>query len=140
MEVMASVFSILTACRSNYCAGNVSIGADEARAFMHMYAAGVTHAAKAREDAATNARFLDMHYLDLVRDPVDCVRRVYDHAGEAFTAAAKQRTADWVAANRQGKHGKHRYLLSDYGLTQADVHDAFADYIDHFGVELESGA
>ena len=139
-KVMASVFSVLSAYRSNYCAGNTSLGEDEARAFMHMYAAGVTHAATFREIPAMAAKFLDVQYLDLARDPVGCVRRVYGHAGIAFTAATEQRVAQWVAANRQGKNGKHRYQLGDYGLTQAEVHEAFADYIERFDVKLESDA
>lgn len=137
-KVMASVFSVLTAARMGYCGGVTTIGEEEARAFMRMYAAGMTYAAKVREDEALERRFLDVHYLDLERDPVECVRRVYDHAGMAFTLEAEQRVAAWVSQNRKGKHGKHRYLLSDYGLSQAEVHDAFAEYIDRFGVELEA--
>jgi hypothetical protein len=138
-KVMA-VFSVLTAYRSLYCDGVTAIGEEEARAFMHMYAAGVSHALKTRRDKALDDRFLDIHYLDLERDPLGCVRRVYDHAGLPFTQATEQRLDNWVSQNRKGKHGKHRYLLSDYGLQQAEVHEAFADYIDEFNVELEGSA
>lgn len=139
-KVMASVFSILTVGRGNYCDGVTTIQKDEARLFMRMYAAGITHAAKAREDEALNARFLDVQFRALERDPVGTVRRVYDHAGIAFTPEAEKRVADYVARNRKGKHGKHRYLLSDYGLTQAEVRAAFAEYIARFDVELEADA
>ncbi|MBV1688928.1 sulfotransferase [Novosphingobium sp. G106] len=139
-KVMASVFSILTEGRRNYCGNVENIGQQEARMFMQMYATGITHAAKARKNEVLNTKFLDMHFRDLERDPVVSVRRVYDHAGISFTREAERQVNEYVSQNRKGKHGKHRYQLSDYGLSQAEVHEAFAEYIDHFGVELETAA
>lgn len=139
-KVMASVFSVLSASRSNYCAGPTRIVEEDARAFMQMYAAGVTHAMALRDDDAFDRRFVDIQYLDLERDPMGCVRKVYAHAGLTFTSVVEARVSEWVGNNRKGKHGKHRYMLADYGLTQSEVHAAFATYIDRFGVELEGDA
>jgi hypothetical protein len=36
---------------------------------------------------------------------------------------------DWLAANPKGKHGKHSYSSEEYGISDADVRTAFADYI-----------
>jgi hypothetical protein len=139
-KVMASVFSLLSACRANYCAGGTCIGEDEARGFVRMYATGISHAAAMRDRAAFDRRFVDIHYLDLEHDPLASVQKVYEHTGLEFTQSTASRVSDWVNNNRKGKHGKHRYRLTDYGLTQAEVHEAFADYIDRFGVELEGDA
>ncbi len=35
----------------------------------------------------------------------------------------------WDAANPQFKHGRHRYSLNDYGLTEAQIEIRFRDYI-----------
>lgn len=136
-KVMASVFSVLTACRANYVAGAKRLSEGEARQFMHMYAAGVEHAMRRREDPTLNVRFCDVHYLDLERDPLRCVRRVYDHAGLDFTPSSEAAVAGWVIDNRKGKHGKHQYLLADYGLSGDEVREAFSSYIKRFQVELE---
>lgn len=138
-RVMASVFSAMSANRATMSDRPRLFGRDEAIAFMEMYAQGLVEAARRRDDPAFAGRFLDVHYLDLERDPVGCVRRAYAHADIAFTPEVEARIGNWIAANRKGKHGKHQYALADYGLTAADVHRVFADYIERFGVEREDG-
>ncbi|TAL03193.1 MAG: sulfotransferase [Rhodospirillaceae bacterium] len=139
-KVMASVFSVLSACRGNYTDRVQRLSKEQARDFMLMYANGIEHAMELRNIPAVECRFLDIHYRDLERDPVACVRRVYDHAGLTFAAEADAAVGRWVVDNRKGKHGKHRYLLAEYGLTQNEVRAAFARYIDRFRVEFEGEA
>lgn len=139
-RVAASVLSVMSRNRAGYTDRDTAIREPEARAFMQMYAAGLTKALGARHDPAMNARFVDIHYLELERDPIGCVRQVYDHISEPFTPALEAGVRQWIAGNRKGKHGKHRYRLADYGLAQAEVHEMFAEYIDRFDVELEDDA
>ena len=40
----------------------------------------------------------------------------------------------WLAANRQHKHGAHRYTLEEYGLSEAQVHGDFSEYTKEFGL------
>ena len=39
-----------------------------------------------------------------------------------------------VAANPQGKHGKHEYALEEYGLDPDQVRERFAAYIERFQI------
>jgi hypothetical protein len=41
-----------------------------------------------------------------------------------------------VAANPQGKHGRHQYALADYGLSEAEVLERFAPYIERFAIVI----
>ncbi len=139
-KVMASVFSTMSASRVTMSDRPQLIGREEALAFMEMYNQGLMASAAKREDPGYARRFIDVHYIDLERDPVGCVRRAYAHADIEFTPADQLRIEEWIAHNRKGRHGKHRYALADYGVTQSDVHAIFADYIERFGIEREQDA
>ncbi|MPY79403.1 MAG: sulfotransferase [Actinophytocola sp.] len=85
-------------------------------------------AARERHDPA---RFADVRYEDLVGDPIGTVERVYHHFGLTLDDAARAAIAETHAASTTGD-GKpaHRYALSDFGLSEAQVGDRFAAYID----------
>lgn len=74
-------------------------------------------------------RVHDIRYKDLVADPIGTVRGIYDFADLAFTAKAENGIRHWLADNPAGKHGKHRYALEDYGVTEDEVREVYADYI-----------
>ena len=48
--------------------------------------------------------------------------------------AASQAFEQQVAANPQGKHGKHEYALEEYGLDPDQVRERFAAYIERFQI------
>jgi hypothetical protein len=82
-------------------------------------------------------RFLDVHYADLVADPLRELRRIYDWLGDPLTAEAEAAMRAWLAANPQHKHGRHRYRLEDFGLDRDEVSRAFATYRERFGIAEE---
>ena len=136
-RVMASVFSTISNTRSMISDRPQLVGREEAMAFMHGYAQGLISVADQREKLAGANRFFDVQYLDLVRNPLGCVKAALRHVGLECSPELENKVIDWTKLNRQGKHGKHRYALSDYGLTQNDVHSVFSDYIERFAVERE---
>ncbi|MGZ8762052.1 MAG: sulfotransferase family protein [Acidimicrobiia bacterium] len=76
----------------------------------------------------------DLHYRDLVADPVGAVRAIYAHWGDELTPGAEQRMHEYVASHPKGRHGNHRYAVSDFGLREHDVRSRFADYCDRYDV------
>jgi hypothetical protein len=94
---------------------------------------GFTHALEVRE-SDTPERYVDVAYRDLIADPIAVVKRIYEAHGYAYTDAFEQAMRDWLEANRQHKHGVHRYALEDYGLEAAGVNRAFAPYRERFGL------
>lgn len=74
-------------------------------------------------------RVLDVRYADLVRAPIDTVRRIYDHFGYEYTPDFERLMQLWLYANPQHKHGVHRYSLEQFGLTPQRIDELFADYI-----------
>ncbi len=83
------------------------------------------------------ARFADVHFHDLVADPIATVRAAYEHVALPFTEAAERRMRAWGLANPRGKHGDHRYNLEAYGLGREAVREAFRFYTERCGVRLE---
>jgi hypothetical protein len=79
----------------------------------------------------------DLHYADMLRDPIDAMRRLYAWLGDDFTAEAEAGMRGWLDVNPQGKFGKHEYRLGDYGLSKADLEPLFADYLATHDVEPE---
>jgi hypothetical protein len=83
------------------------------------------------------ARFADIHFHDLVADPLATIAAAYARLGLAFTPAAECAMRSHAAANPRGRHGEHRYRLEDWGLARGTVHAAFRFYTERCGVGLE---
>jgi hypothetical protein len=89
-------------------------------------------------DRCGDERFLDVHYDELVGDPVGTVARIYAHFGETLSPEAEELMHAHLAAHPKGKHGAHRYTLADFGLDEVAVRDRFAAYTERYAVEVEA--
>jgi len=90
------------------------------------------------KDALGEERIFDVHYGEMVRDPIATMKKVYAHLDDDFTSAAESAMHAWLAANPQDKFGKHAYSLEQYSLSVAQLEPFYADYIARFGVEQEA--
>jgi len=79
----------------------------------------------------------DIHYRDLMRDPIGQMRSLYARFDEPFTAEAEAAMTALLAANPKGRFGKHDYDLSEFGLTAAGVREHFAEYCARFGISQQ---
>ena len=136
-KVMASMFSLLSAQFHLYSNKTKDMQQAEAAAMIDMYVHAFDHLIALRSDAAMNSRFVDVGYLDLERDPIGVVREVYAARGMNLTLKTQRAMEQWKAAHRKGRHGAHRYNLTNYGLSREYVLEKFDRYIKHFNVELE---
>jgi hypothetical protein len=90
-----------------------------------------------RVRAAHPGRVCDVVYRDLVRDPTGTVRRIYERFGLPMSADLATNLQDWLAANPQDKHGRHRYSLEQFGLDRAAIDQLFPGYPESFGLAAE---
>ena len=88
-------------------------------------------------DGADGARFLDVSYYDLLKDPIAELRRICRHAGIGFDENAEQAAAKYMRANPQNRFGKHVYRLGDFGLAEEIVEDAFSAYRQKHAIPFE---
>jgi hypothetical protein len=84
-------------------------------------------------------RFYDMHFADLLKDPMGVVEQIYGHFGFALSGAAADAMRAFIADNPQGKHGVHRYSPEAYGLDAQRERARFGRYVERFGIEPETG-
>ncbi len=96
----------------------------------------VTHAMDIR-DRAGSGNFIDIHYADLMKDPVSVVRRVYGFLGIPFTGENAKRIELWSRENPQNKHGRHSYHLEDFGLSKNEIARSFEAYRKRFNIPEE---
>ncbi len=82
-------------------------------------------------------RIIDVHYADLIRDPLPTMRKLYKSLGDEFTLAAEGGMRDWLADNPQDKFGRHEYKLAQYGLSVTKLTPMFERYLSRYNVERE---
>jgi hypothetical protein len=85
-----------------------------------------------------DGRFYDLHYANMMRDPVGELHKIYEWAGDELTPDVEIRMRQWLTANPQDRFGSRPYSLDEYGLTREQLEPVFADYLAAFDVELEA--
>lgn len=83
-------------------------------------------------------RFFHMYYHEMMRDPMDVMRRIYEWAGDPLTAEAEARMRNWLAGHPQDRFALNSYSLDQYGLSVGQLEPVFAEYLDTFDIELEA--
>jgi Sulfotransferase family len=79
----------------------------------------------------------DVHYADMIADPIGTIRNLYAALGDDFTPQAEAAMQGWLDDNPQGKFGKHEYNLEKYGLSVEGLQPIFADYLASYDVARE---
>jgi hypothetical protein len=93
--------------------------------------------AERRAAGSLPKRFVDVHFQELLRDPVATLRAAYAAMERDFTPAHSERVRTYLADKPQGKFGKHRYSPEEWGFETAALRKRLAPYIEYFGVALE---
>ncbi len=97
---------------------------------------GIGRAMAARQRIGDD-RFCDVHQHELEQDPVGTVERILGFLGLGMDEHLEDQVASWASDNRHGARGEHRYRAEDYGLTTAEIREAFAEYSAAFDVQPE---
>jgi hypothetical protein len=91
-------------------------------------------------DRHGDEHFLDLHYAELVADPIAAIRRVYTFIDRELTPDVEESMRSYLSANPQGKHGKHVYVLEDLCLDRGDLESRFAAYAARYDIPRETVA
>lgn len=70
-------------------------------------------------------RIVDVAFKDQMSDPVGTAARVL---GELGMPADREALEDYMARNREERHGSHTYTAEDFGLSEAELEQDFAFY------------
>jgi Sulfotransferase family len=91
-------------------------------------------------DRIGDDRFFHMYYSEMMRDPMDVMRRIYDWAGDPLTPDVEIRMQTWLTEHPQDRFAPNAYTLDQYGLTVEMLEPIFAEYLATFDIELEGSA
>ena len=109
-----------------------------AEVILAVFAAGLNGSIDLRASGMVPAeRFVDVHFTELMSDPVATLRAAYERMGRDFTDAHADAVLDYLAHKPKGKFGVHRYQPEDWGFTADGLRSTLAPYIDHYGVAHE---
>jgi hypothetical protein len=132
-EVVPSCFNITIKSLETTNALDDDVVAKMPQQMMDDFSRDIERAMSARKRADPK-RFLDVHYWDLIKDPVGVIRQIYEYFGYPFSEEFKARIVKWLHENPKEKHGIHRYSLEQFGLTPERVDSFFSDYRKEFGI------
>jgi len=137
LRVMGSVLSTLYATASIRC-DRVDVGALRAWFSGESCAALLEAARRAREGgSAENARFVDVRYADLMREPLATIAALYRDLGLDLDGEARSRMRDYLARKPKDKYGAHAYELEETGIDRAAERARFAEYQARYVVPSE---
>lgn len=88
-------------------------------------------------DSHGEDRIIDVHYADLMTDPIGVMKKLYARLGDEFTPEAEAAIQGWVDENPQNKFGKHEYKLEQYGVTKVQLEPMFERYLSRYDVARE---
>jgi hypothetical protein len=81
----------------------------------------------------------DVHFQDLMADPVATIRDAYQKLGLESTKEYGDKIRAYLVDKPRDKFGKHRYAAEDYGLSDEQIRQDFLFYTDHYSIALEAG-
>jgi hypothetical protein len=136
LKVLPSVASLTVVLQSCFrdSVNPAWVGSVQSR----QWAKGADRIMDARKAGGGQERFLDVHYLDLVRDPVAAVRRIYHHFDIPLTDDALLRMRRFLTDHPKNRHGNHRYSLEQFNLNPEAERRQYQSYMEYFGIESES--
>jgi hypothetical protein len=100
---------------------------------LELWARGIERSIDARSRHAS-AQFLDVHFQELLADPVATAERILVHFGATPGPAERAALRAWHADHAAGRHGAHAYSAEQFGLSETAIRERFADYVETFGV------
>jgi hypothetical protein len=82
-------------------------------------------------------QIVDLHFVDLMRDPVESLCNTYERLGLAWPTGHDRVIRRYLEEKPKGKHGTHAYSLTDVGLDDQSVRETFKNYVAHYGIREE---
>jgi len=131
LKAIASVSSLITILRRVFsdAVDPVEIGAEAIR----YWSTTLTKFIGERDSLAPE-RIFDLSYVELRRDPIGAVRRIYKHFGWVLSPRAENRMREVLAKQPRDLQGFHRYDAAQFGLRPEHEQEFFADYCERFSV------
>ncbi len=83
-------------------------------------------------------RIVDVHFADLMKDPVATIEAAYATMGRTFHGEHADAIRKYVDNRPKGKFGKHAYSTEQFGFDENEIRERMKPYTDHYGIALET--
>jgi len=81
-------------------------------------------------------QIFDCMYESLFSDPIATVKKIYQKFDMEYTQEFEERMINYLENNKQGKYGRHKYSLEEYGFVAEEVYEEFHDYMEHYDYQI----
>ena len=61
------------------------------------------------------------------------IKRIYQKFDLEYTEEFKKRMIVYLENNKQGKYGRHKYSLEEYGFNAENLYEEFKEYMKLYG-------
>lgn len=78
-------------------------------------------------------RIFDCMYDEFFSDPIAMVKKIYQKFDLEYTKEFEKRMIVYLENNKQGKYGRHKYSLEEYGFDAESLYEEYKEYMDHYG-------
>jgi hypothetical protein len=134
-RVIPSVAALLLAMRRGASDQPFS-GEKIARGNLQAFAAGLDAAIDYRARAGNDSQFFDVHFRQLIADPIGTVRAIYRRFELPLSDVALERMRGWLEADTSHSV-KAKFTLGEFGLDEAKIDAAYGRYMAHYGIARE---
>jgi hypothetical protein len=131
LEAITSVSSLITILRRVFsdAVDPVEVGTEAMRYWSKTLTKFI-----GERDRLGAERVFDLSYVELRRDPIGAIRRVYKHFGWLLSPRAENRMREVLAKQPRDLHGFHRYEAAQFGLRPEHEQEFFSSYCERFSV------
>ena len=130
--VMASYASFISKVRQMHQldVDLAGIAREQMESWAHAARAGMRY-----REAHGDDQFIDLQFRDFMSDPIGSVKRIYDRFEQTLSPEGEAKLEAWHADHPQGRHGQHSYEKKDIGISEDEILEHFADYMNQYGIE-----
>jgi len=80
----------------------------------------------------------DLYFKEFIADPVETIREIYERFELRFSDELAKKIRDYLKVKPKGKHGKHVYDPTLFGLDEKQLREQFRRYSEHYGIPEET--
>lgn len=86
-----------------------------------------------KEHPEKEYQIFDCMYEPLISDPISVIKQIYAKFDLEFTKEFENNMRAYLENNKQGKYGRHKYSLEEYGLDKMALYKEYIEYMEHYG-------
>lgn len=86
-----------------------------------------------KEHPEKEEQIFDCIYEELFSDPIAIVKKIYGKFNLEYNEEFEERMKVYLENNKQGKYGRHKYSLEEYGFNEEGIYQEYKDYMEHYG-------